>query len=68
MSLMNTEIEVKFCGVDHDQVREKLKTAGAECASPMQILKRVVISTEQTQKKGAYLRVREQDGVSTLTY
>jgi len=65
---MNTEIEVKFCGVDHEVVREKLKSIGGECKSPMQLMRRVVIETSDIHKKGGYMRVREQNGVSTLTY
>ncbi len=65
---MNTEIEVKFCGVDHDEVRAKLEAAGAVCKSPMGLMRRVVIETAEIHKKGGYLRVREQNGVSTLTY
>lgn len=65
---MNTEIEVKFCGVDHDEVRAKLEAAGSVCKSPMGLMRRVVIETAEIHKKGGYMRVREQNGVSTLTY
>ncbi len=65
---MKTEIEAKFCRVDHESVRQKLREIGAVCESPMRLLRRVVAETSELQSKNAYLRVRDQGDKTALTY
>lgn len=67
---MNTEFEVKFVAVDHDNVREKLKAVGAKCEYPMRLMKRAIIedTNGEMQEKDAYIRVRDEGDKITLTY
>ena len=65
---MNTEIEVKFARVDHDNIREKLKAIGAVCECPMRDMKRVTIDSEHMKSKNAFIRIRDQVDKVTITY
>lgn len=65
---MNTEYEVKFCGIDIEAIRETLKNNGGDLENPMRLMRRVVIDTPELKEKDAFLRVRDEGGKITLTY
>ena len=65
---MNAEIEVKFLDVNHDEVREKLKSIGAECEQPVRLMRRFIIETPDMHDKDAFLRVRDEGGKVAMTY
>ena len=65
---MQTEIEVKFCDVDVDALREILARAGAVCEQPMRLMKRVIIEPEALARRDAFIRVRDEGHRTTLTY
>ena len=64
---MKTEIEVKFCQVDIDDMRWRLRDAGAICEQPMRLMRRTVFHTVD-RNPNAYLRVRDEADRTTLTY
>ncbi len=65
---MKTEIEVKFLNVDIDDVRAKLKAAGATLEHPMRLMKRALVETEETSQRHAYLRIRDEGDKITATF
>lgn len=67
---MQTEIEVKFLAVDHEQVRANLKGAGGKLVQPMRLMRRVIFDfpDRSLQKDNAYVRVRDEGDRVTLTY
>lgn len=64
---MQTEIEVKFCEVDIDDMRVRLKKAGAVCEQPMRLMRRQVFWLV-SRDSSAYVRVRDEGHRATLTY
>ena len=64
---MKTEIEVKFCQVDMDDVRSRLGEAGATLVQPMRVMRRQVFYLVD-RTKDAYLRVRDEGDKATMTY
>lgn len=65
---MKTEIEAKFLAIDPDDIRERLKKAGAECMQPMQVMRRVIFKNSHLQDKNAYVRVRDEGYRVAMTY
>lgn len=67
---MQTEIEVKFLGTDHDVVRAKPVSLGAKCVQPMTTMKRYNMDfpDKKLEKNGGWLRVRDMGNKITLTY
>lgn len=65
---MQTEIEVKFTNVDHDDVRSKLKQLGAKLIHPMRLMRRVTIDTDEMKQRDAFVRIRDQGDKTTITY
>lgn len=65
---MKTEIEVKFLNVDLDDVRQKLKNAGAHLKQPMRLMKRALIETDETRQRNGYLRIRDEGDKITATF
>jgi len=65
---MNTEIEVKFVNVDHDKIRKKLESVGAEHIHPMRDMRRIIIETPDLKAKNAYIRIRHEGDKVTVTY
>ncbi|MDB5161960.1 MAG: hypothetical protein JWM52_468 [Candidatus Saccharibacteria bacterium] len=67
---MKTEIEAKFLNVDFDEVRERLKAAGAECEQPMRLMRRVVIEPSFIKDAGrdAFIRIRDEGDKVTITF
>jgi adenylate cyclase class 2 len=69
---MQTEIEAKFLNVDHDEIREKLKTLGAVCEQPMRMMRRVMLDHAdkryQKSNQAERLRIRDEGDKVTVTY
>jgi len=66
---MQTEIEVKFVNVDHDEIREKLRAAGAICEKPMRTMRRVAFDSDfMRDGKDSFARVRDEGDRVTMTY
>lgn len=65
---MKTEIEVKFIDVNIDEIRDRLRTAGAVCEQPMRLMRRTLIETEAMASNDAFLRLRDEGHKTTLTY
>lgn len=66
---MQYEIEVKFLGVDHDDVRRRLKQRGAHLDQPMRLMRRTVFDLPANdERKDAHLRVRDEGYRVTMTY
>ena len=64
---MKTEIEVKFCDIDIDDVRERLKKSGAVCEQPMRLIRREVFHLV-TRDGRAFLRIRDEGHKVTMTF
>ena len=64
---MNVEIEVKFCQVDIDDIRARLRNADAHLEQPMRLMRRQVFYTAD-KNPDAYLRVRAEGDKTTMTY
>lgn len=65
---MKPEIEVKFLGVDIDDMREKLKAAGAHLEQPMRLMRRAIIEPESVGSRDAFLRLRDEGDKITMTF
>ncbi|HTE57249.1 MAG TPA: class IV adenylate cyclase [Verrucomicrobiae bacterium] len=67
---MQTEIEVKFLGIDHDAVRTRLKKIGAKCAHPMRQLQRVNMDfpDNRLEERGGWVRIRTNGPKTALAY
>lgn len=70
---MQQEIEVRFLHVDYDELRIKLRKAGACQKHPMRSMKRVIIDYPdqrlQKEKGGwAFIRLRDEGEQVLLTY
>lgn len=69
---MQTEIEVKFLNVNHDEIREKLKLMGAKVKYPMRLMRRAMFDypDRRFQKSNNFqrLRVRDEGDKVTITY
>ena len=65
---MNTEIEVKFLHVNHEEVRAKLREAGAVCEKPMRLMRRVTFDSAAMKAKNGWIRVRDEGDKITIGY
>lgn len=65
---MKPEIEAKFVDVDIDDIRQRLKDAGAELEQPMRLMRRVNIEEQAHKDAGAWIRVRDEGDKTTLTW
>ncbi len=69
---MPTEIEAKFLNVDIDDIRAKLKAAGAELEHPMRLMRRDQFDhADGRYKQARYserLRIRDEGDKLTMTY
>ena len=68
---MQTEIEAKFLAVDHDDLRRKLREAGAELVAPMRLMRRYAFDFPDgrlRQEENGWARVRDEGGKITLSY
>ena len=65
---MQTEIEVKFVGVDIDDVRRRLNAAGATLEHPLRLMRRVIIEQPEHRAEHSFIRVRDEGDKTTLTF
>lgn len=65
---MQSEIEVKFLNIDHDMIRDRLKSIGAVCEHELRLMRRFVVETPEMKTRDAFLRVRDEGGKVTMTY
>jgi adenylate cyclase class 2 len=65
---MKTEIEAKFADIDIDEIRQALKKAGAVCAHPMRLMRRVLIEEPHHEHEHAFIRIRDEGDKITLTF
>ncbi|MBC7512736.1 CYTH domain-containing protein [Candidatus Saccharibacteria bacterium] len=65
---MQTEIEVKFVNVDIDDVRQRLKAAGATLEHPLRLMRRVIIEQPEHRAEHSFIRVRDEGDRTTLTF
>lgn len=66
---METEYEAKFLNVDTDEVREKLKAAGATLERPEFFQRRWVFDLpKEKHSKYVFARVRDEGGIITMTW
>jgi adenylate cyclase class 2 len=65
---VQTEIEVKFVDVDIDDVRERLKNAGATLEHPMRAMRRVLIEEPHHAAERSFIRIRDEGDKTTLTF
>lgn len=65
---MDTEIEVKFLYIDHDDFRQKLREIGAVCEKPMRLMRRVTFENAAMKAKNGWIRVRDEGDKVTVAY
>lgn len=67
---MQTEIEAKFLNIDLDEIREKLKAAGAKLEHPMRLMRRKNFDFNDLslEKIGGWVRLRDEGDKITLAY
>ena len=65
---MQTEIEVKFVDVVVEDIRERLKRAGATCEVPMRFMRRVLIEEPHHAAERSFIRIRDEGDKTTLTF
>lgn len=65
---MQTEIEVKFVDVDIEDVRGRLKAAGATLEQPMRLMRRVLIEEAHHAAERSFIRIRDEGDRTTLTF
>ena len=65
---MQTEVEVKFPQIDIDDMRGRLKEAGAVCEQPMRLMRRRTFDNSYMKERKGYGRVRDEGDKVTLTY
>jgi adenylate cyclase class 2 len=65
---MDTEIEVKFLKVNHDEIRNKLTKLNATLVIPMRLMRRVIIETPELIAKNGFIRIRDEGDKTTITY
>lgn len=68
-TVMETEYEAKFLDVDKDEVRARLKAAGATLERPEFAQRRWVFDLpEPLHSKNVFARVRDEGGIVTITW
>lgn len=67
---MKPEIEAKFLNINHDEIREVLKSKGAKLVQKRQLMKRKNFDFpgRKLQKVGGWVRVRDEGNKITLAY
>ncbi|MDQ3065057.1 MAG: CYTH domain-containing protein [bacterium] len=67
---MQSEIEATFLDINHDELRIKLRDAGAICSQPMHDMKRVVYDYEDLRldKQAAWIRIRQEANKITMSF
>ena len=65
---MDTEVEIKFVKINHDEIRKKLININASLLSPMRLMRRVIIETAELKARNAFIRIRDEGDKTTITY
>lgn len=65
---IQAEVEVKFTDVDIEDVRTRLKQAGASLEQPMRAMRRVLIEEPQHAADHSFIRIRDEGDKTTLTF
>lgn len=65
---MKTEIEVKFCQIDIEDICRRLEAAGAVCEQPMRLMRRVLIEEPHHAAERSFIRIRDEGDKTTLTF
>lgn len=67
---METELEAKWLNVDHDEMRQLLKAAGATLEQPERLMVRRVFDFEDNRLDaiGGWVRVRDEGDKITMSY
>lgn len=65
---MKQEIEAKFLHIDFDDIRQKLRAAGAVCETPMRLMRRVTFDSPEMKTRNGWVRVRDEGNKVTVTY
>lgn len=65
---MDSEIEAKFIQIDIEDVRGRLRAAGAELSQPMRLMRRNIFHNPHMSAKDGYVRVRDEGNKITITY
>jgi adenylate cyclase, class 2 len=65
---MNPEFEARFVDIDAAQCIARLRAAGATCASPRTLMKRLVFQRPDAAQDRGWLRLRDEGTKTTLTY
>ena len=65
---MNTEYEATFLDIDKDEIRKKLKDAGAKLIKPEFLQKRFVFNPAKILAKHSWVRVRDEGDKITMSY
>lgn len=63
---MKAEIEVKFCDVDINDIRERLKETGAILQQPMRNMRRALIEEDHHAAENMFIRIRDEGDKVTL--
>lgn len=67
---MQPEIEAKFLNINHDQIRQRLREAGATLEKPMRLMRRTVFDYPdgRIEHDWGRLRVRDEGDKITITF
>ncbi|WP_433301098.1 hypothetical protein ACQP2F_05105 [Actinoplanes sp. CA-030573] len=65
---MQTEYEARFLAVDVDAVKAKLISQSATCVMPRTLMRRIVFQNDDIERRGGWLRLRDEGHRITLTY
>lgn len=67
---MNTEIEATFLEANHDALRQKLESLGAELKQKEAFMRRTVYDYPDLRldKKASWIRIRDEDGRITMGF
>jgi len=65
---MRAEIEVKFIDIDIEDIRRRLRVAGAHLEHPMRAMKRALIEEDHHAKEHSFIRIRDEGDKITLTF
>jgi len=65
---MNIEYEATFLNIDKDEIRDKLKKAGAELLKPEFFQKRVVFNLPNSSGSYSWIRVRDEKDKITMSF
>ena len=66
--IMQAEIEAKFIDIDTEDMRARLRAAGAELERPMRAMKRALIEEEYHVLDNSFIRIRDEGDKTTLTF